>query len=213
MSERFHTSDATVDDLCEAPGAAGDKLVHEQHHHARCRACDESGEDGSTYDDPVTRLADVHLAAAIERHESHDEDKTTQWDKRHRVPVDGAGHFGKIGDGSLGEAVDAGSQNACTCRENVLKPNEKKLKMEEHTNKSTDSPGHVYYSAASKVPESLVPQPASFCPAPVRWDGVDYSCHERAEDDVTVEVTSLGDGAGHDGGAGSGKSALNDNSN
>ena len=38
--------------------------------------------------------------------------------------------------------------------------------------------------------------------------GVDDSSHEDREDDVAIEVASLGDGAGHDGGAGGGKRAL-----
>ena len=37
---------------------------------------------------------------------------------------------------------------------------------------------------------------------------VDNSSHENREDDVTIEVASLGDGAGHDGGAGGCKCAL-----
>ena len=38
--------------------------------------------------------------------------------------------------------------------------------------------------------------------------GVDDSSHEDREDDVAIEVASLGDGAGHDGGAGGGEGAL-----
>ena len=38
--------------------------------------------------------------------------------------------------------------------------------------------------------------------------GVDDSRHENREDDVTIEVASLRDGAGHDGGAGGSKCAL-----
>ena len=37
---------------------------------------------------------------------------------------------------------------------------------------------------------------------------VDDSSHENREDDVTIEVASLRDGAGHDGGAGGCKCAL-----
>ena len=37
---------------------------------------------------------------------------------------------------------------------------------------------------------------------------VDNSSHENRKDDVTIEVASLRDGAGHDGGAGGSKCAL-----
>ena len=38
--------------------------------------------------------------------------------------------------------------------------------------------------------------------------GVDDPRHEDAEQDVAVEVASLGNGSGHDGGAGCSKGAL-----
>ena len=45
-------------------------------------------------------------------------------------------------------------------------------------------------------------------PGPVGLDGVDHSSQHDAEDDVPVEVAPFGDGARHDGCAGGGEGAL-----
>jgi hypothetical protein len=66
----------------------------------------------------------------------------------------------------------------------------------------------VYDTTASKVPEAVARQPAFFCPAPMRWNGVNQPCHDYAEEQVTMEVASLCNCARHDCGGGGRKSAL-----
>ena len=66
----------------------------------------------------------------------------------------------------------------------------------------------MHHPAACKVIETPLCQPSRLPPAPVGGYGVDQARDDSGEDDVAVEVAALGDGAGHDGGAGGGERAL-----
>ena len=63
-------------------------------------------------------------------------------------------------------------------------------------------------SPACKVPDTASREPSFTRPKPVGWDGVNDGGHERAEDDVSVEVAALGYRSGDYGGASGGEGAL-----
>jgi len=76
------------------------------------------------------------------------------------------------------------------------------------TDESADAAGHVDDAGAGVVGEAAFGQPTVVGPAPMSRKRVNEAGDHGGEDDVAVEVATLGDGAGHDGGAGGGKSAL-----
>ena len=76
------------------------------------------------------------------------------------------------------------------------------------TDQGANTARHVHHAAARKVSEAELPEPAALRPAPVHRDRVEEARHDGAEDDVAVEVATLCDGAGDDGGASGGEGAL-----
>ena len=64
------------------------------------------------------------------------------------------------------------------------------------------------YAASRKVPEAELSEPAALRPAPVRWDRVEEARHDSAEDDVSVEMAALSNGAGDNGSTSGSKGAL-----
>ena len=66
----------------------------------------------------------------------------------------------------------------------------------------------MYDPTPSKVMETIRPEPPIGTPTPMGLHGVDDARDQHGEDDVTVVVRALGDGAGDDGGAGGSEGSL-----
>lgn len=79
------------------------------------------------------------------------------------------------------------------------------------TDESANAAGHMDYAASRVVVKAASYEPTRLAPAPVGGDRVDNARDNRAEDDVTVEVTTFGDRARNDRSASRGKRALNIN--